>query len=155
MRIALDTNFLAYAEGVNGAERRGAALDVMKRLPADSAIVPVQALGELFNVLVRKAGRSRDEAREALLGWRDAFSVAETSAAVMQTAVDLATDHRLGIWDAVILSASSHAGCRLLLSEDMQEGFTWGGVTVVNPFATARHALLEALLSDADRQPEE
>jgi predicted nucleic acid-binding protein len=63
-------------------------------------------------------------------------------------AADLATDHRLGIWDAVILTAASHAGCRLLLSEDLQEGFTWGGVTVVNPFAFPRHALLSALLDD-------
>ncbi|TIP50920.1 MAG: PIN domain-containing protein, partial [Mesorhizobium sp.] len=36
--------------------------------------------------------------------------------------------------------------CRLLLSEDLQDGFTWGGVTVVNPFASPRHALLDALL---------
>jgi predicted nucleic acid-binding protein len=150
LKVALDTNFLAYAEGVNGADRRGVALDVVRRLPAGAAVIPVQVLGELFNVLVRKASRSRDEARQALLGWRDAFSVIETSAEVMQTAVDLAADHQFGIWDAVILSASSQAGCRLLLSEDMQEGFTWGGVTVVNPFAATRHALLEALLSEAD-----
>ncbi|HWB99103.1 MAG TPA: hypothetical protein VG672_20485, partial [Bryobacteraceae bacterium] len=58
-------------------------------------------------------------------------------------------DHHFGIWDAVILSAASQAGCRLLLSEDLQDGFTWGGVTVVNPFASPRHALLEALLDDA------
>ena len=104
MKIALDTNFLAYAEGVNGPDRRGVALDLVRRLPAGAAVIPVQVLGELFNVLVRKAGRSRDEAREALLGWRDAFSLIETSAEVMQTAVDLASDHKFGIWDAVILS---------------------------------------------------
>jgi hypothetical protein len=34
----------------------------------------------------------------------------------------------------------------LLLSEDLQDGFTWGGVTVANPFAARRHALLESLL---------
>jgi predicted nucleic acid-binding protein len=61
---------------------------------------------------------------------------------------DLATDHRLGIWDAVILSAASQAGCRLLLSENLQEGFTWAGVTVVNPFSSPRHALLSALLGE-------
>ncbi|APO68942.1 PilT domain-containing protein [Rhizobium gallicum] len=151
MKVALDTNLLAYAEGVNGADKRNIALDLLRRLPADAGVIPVQVLGELFNLLVRKAGRSRDEAREALLGWRDAFSVVETSGGVMQTAVDLATSHRFGIWDAVILSASSQAGCRLLLSEDMQEGFTWGGVTVVNPFAEVRHMLLDALLDDSDR----
>jgi predicted nucleic acid-binding protein len=48
----------------------------------------------------------------------------------------------------VILSAASQAGCRLLLSEDLQDGFTWGGVTVINPFASPRHLLLEAIISN-------
>ena len=67
MRVALDTNVLAYAEGINGAERRDAALAIIRRLPQEAAVVPAQALGELFNVLVRKGGRSRGEARDAFL----------------------------------------------------------------------------------------
>jgi predicted nucleic acid-binding protein len=148
LKVALDTNVLAYAEGINGAERRDPALALVQRLPQEATVVPVQVLGELFNVLVRKAGKSRAEAREALLSWRDTFHVVETSPEIMLTAADLATVHQLGIWDAVILSAASQANCRLLLSEDLQEGFTWGGVTVVNPFASARHVLLDALLED-------
>ena len=148
MRVALDTNVLAYAEGINGAERRDAALILIRKLPHEAGVVPVQVLGELFNVLVRKAGKSRSEARDALLSWRDAFSVVETSPEVMLGAADLATDHQLGIWDAVILSGAAQGGCRMLLSEDLQEGFTWAGVTVVNPFAAPRHALLRALLEE-------
>lgn len=150
MRIALDTNVLAYAEGINGVESRDAALALIRRIPQEAAVVPVQVLGELFNVLVRKGGKSRSEARDALLSWRDAFPVVETSPEVILAAVDLATDHQLGIWDAVILSAASQSGCRLLLSEDLQEGFTWAGVTVVNPFSTPQHALLRALLVEDD-----
>lgn len=146
MRVSLDTNVLVYAEGVNGAERRDAALELVARLPQESTVIPVQVLGELFSVLVRKAGKSRATAREALLGWLDAFPVIETSPGIVLAAADLATDHQLGIWDAVILSAASEANCRLLLSEDLQEGFTWGGVTVINPFAASRHVLLDALL---------
>lgn len=148
MRVVLDTNVLAYAEGMNGAERRDTALDLVRRLPREGGVVPAQVLGELFNVLVRKGGRSRAEARDAVLSWRDTFPVVETSPEIMLTAADLATDHRLGMWDSVVLSAASHAGCRLLLSEDLQDGFTWGGVTVVNPFVTSRHPLLDALLAD-------
>lgn len=150
MRIALDTNVLAYAEGTNGGERRDAALALLRRLPQETTIVPVQVLGELFNVLVRKAGKSRSAARDALQSWRDTFPVVETSPEVMVTAADLATDHHLGIWDSVILSAASQSGCRLLLSEDLQEGFTWAGVTVVDPFASSQHALLQALLAEDD-----
>ena len=108
----------------------------------------MQVLGELFKVLVRKGGKSLSDAREALLSWRDAFPVVETSPEVMLAAVDLTTDHQLGIWDAVVLSAASQSGCRLLLSEDLQEGFTWAGVTVVNPFSSPQHALLHALVRE-------
>jgi predicted nucleic acid-binding protein len=148
LKIALDTNVLAYAEGINGAERRSAALALIRRLPQEAAIVPVQVLGELFNVLVRKGGKSRSDAREAILSWRDTYPSVETSPEAMLAAIDLATDHQLGIWDAVILSAASQAGCRLLLSEDLQEGFTWAGVTVVNPFSSPLHALLNPLLEE-------
>ena len=148
MRVALDTNVIAYAEGVDGVERRDAALALFRRIPRETAVVPAQVLGELFNVLVRKAGKSRSEARDALLSWSDTFLIVETSPDVLLAAVDLATDHRLGIWDAVILSAASQSGCRLLLSDDLQDGFTWAGVTVVNPFASPQHALLHALLED-------
>lgn len=151
MRVALDTNILAYAEGTNGAAMKAAALDLVQKLPQESTVLPVQTLGELFNVLVRRAGRSAANARTAILSWQDAFPVIDTSSAVILGAADLATDHRLGIWDAVILAAAAEAGCRLLLSEDLQEGFTWSGVTVTNPFSPSRHVLLEVLLGEAGR----
>jgi len=150
VRVALDTNVLATAEGINGAERRDAALVLIRRLPQEAAVVPAQVFGELFNVLVRKGGKSRSDARGALLSWRDTLPVVETSPEVMLAAADLATDHQLGIWDALILSAAARSGCRLLLSEDLQEGFTWAGVTVVNPFASPQHALLRTLLGEDD-----
>jgi predicted nucleic acid-binding protein len=148
VRIALDTNVLAYAEGVNGPSMKTLALELVGRLPQASVVLPVQTLGELFQVLVRKAGRSRPSARSAILSWRDAFSLFETSAGAMLAAADLAVTHQLGIWDAVILSAAAEADCSLLLSEDMQDGFIWQGVTIVNPFARSTHPLLKALLSE-------
>ena len=150
MKVALDTNVLAYAEGTNGALMKEKALDLIQRLPAASVLLPVQTLGELFNVLVRKARRPAADARAAILGWRDAYALIDISPDVILSAADLATDHNLGIWDAVVLSASADAGCRLLLSEDLQEGFTWRGVTVTNPFGPDRHPVLDVLLGEPD-----
>lgn len=146
MKVALDTNVLAYAEGVNGALQQKAALAIIAKLTTRTTFLPVQVLGELFYLLVRKVGRSPQQARSSLLIWQDAFPLIDTSQNVMLTAVDLAFRHRFQIWDAVVLSAAAAAECRLLLSEDMQDGFTWNGVTVVNPFAkTPNELLLEAL----------
>ena len=47
-----------------------------------------------------------------------------------------------------ILATAAESACRLLLSEDFHEGFTWSGITVTNPFSSSRHPLLEALLAE-------
>jgi len=148
VKVALDTNILAYIEGVNGASRKASAAEMVARLPAGSTYVPVQVLGELFRVLVRKAKYKAASARAAVCNFLDIFPLIETSPSVLTAAVDLSVDHGLDIWDAIILAAAASAGCRLLLSEDMQEGFTWNGVSVVNPFSAKRHELLEELLQE-------
>ena len=144
--VALDTNVLAYAEGVNDEGRKADALALLNTLPPESTMIPVQTLGELFSVLVRKAGRTKTRAQQAILAWGDAFPLIETSPDVMLVAMNLTAAHGLGLWDSVILAAAADARCRLLLSEDLQDGFTWSGVTVVNPFAVPRHPILAALL---------
>lgn len=146
MRIALDTNVLAYAAGVNGRQRQLAALELLGKLSESETVLPVQALGELFRVLVRKAKISPRVARTTIIRYRETYPLVETSSAVFLSATDLAVDHQIGIWDAVIFAAAAEAGCRLLLSEDLQEAFSWGGVTVVNPFAAKVHPLLAKML---------
>ena len=148
MKVALDTNILAYIEGVNGASRKASAAEMVARLPAESTYVPIQVLGELFRVLVRKAKYKAASARAAVRNFLDIFPLIETSPSVLTTAADLSVDHGLDIWDAIILAAAASAGCRLLLSEDMQEGFTWNGVTIINPFSATRHELLDELLEE-------
>jgi predicted nucleic acid-binding protein len=147
MRIALDTNFLLYAEAINDAHRRDIARDMAIRLSACEIFVPVQVLGELFRVLTRKARRDASEARDTVLNLRDMYTPLETTHDCLIAAMDLSVDHQINIWDAVILSCAAEAKCRLLLSEDMHEGFVWRGVTVANPFSAKLHPLLESALT--------
>jgi predicted nucleic acid-binding protein len=144
LKAAIDTNVLAYAAGLDDDERRDAAMHLMRTIPPQNLLVPVQVLGELYAVLVRK-GRPRDLARDTILGWRDFFGVIPTTTEALSRAAELASNHQFAIWDAIILAAAADAGCHVLLSEDMHEGFTWAGVTIVNPFASPPHKLLNEL----------
>jgi predicted nucleic acid-binding protein len=145
LKAALDTNILAYAEGVNDSSKREQAWRLIENLP-ENTVIPVQALGELFTVLVGKAKRSPADARAAVLRWEYAFPLADTSGPAFVAALELVT-RQFSVWDAVMLSAAAEAGCSLLLSEDMHSGLTWNGViTIVNPFAQSPHPLLEQLL---------
>lgn len=148
MRLALDTNVLIHAEGLGDASRCNGAMSLIERLTEGDAdvVIPVQVLGETFRVLTGKAGRTPAQARESILAWADAFELADSSWTAFQAAFDLVADHHLSLWDALILSVAAEQRCRLLLSEDLQDGFTWRGITVTNPFATQRSPLLQMAL---------
>lgn len=147
MNVALDTNVLVYAEGLNGASKKRTAVQLIQTLVPDETFIPVQVLAELLTVLVRKARLTPREATSSVIGWGDAFPLIDTSPAVLLSALDLVAAPQLSTWDATILAAAADAGCRLLLSEDLHEGFTWSGVTVVNPFAGTPHPLLVRLMT--------
>ena len=145
MRVALDTNVLAYAEGVGDEARCRQAFEIISVLSVEDVLIPVQVLGELHRVLMGKAMRTAGETKEAVLGWADAFPSGDATWKALASALDLIADHGLQIWDALILSVSAEHRCRVLLSEDLQNGFTWRGVTVVNPFTERKHPLFRAV----------
>jgi predicted nucleic acid-binding protein len=145
VKVALDTNILVYAEGIDDASREAVAAELADTLPADTTFLSVEVLAELFNVMVRR-GRSRQDAASAVRDWQKVFAVIPTTASLVLAAIELATQHRFKIWDALILASAAEAGCGLLLSEDFQDGFVWNGVTVANPFKSPLHPLLASAL---------
>ena len=146
MRIALDTNVLAYAEGLGDELRCNKAVQLISQLAAQDVILPAQTLGELTRVLMGKAKRTPSATRDAVLGWADSFEVADSTWPAFQAAFDLIADHQLPMWDALILAVAAENHCRLLLSEDFHPGFTWRGVTVFDPFGTQKSPLLAQVL---------
>jgi predicted nucleic acid-binding protein len=150
VKVALDTNIIAYAEGIADPARQARALEILSHIPREMFLISIQVVGELFNVLTkRKVPRPR--AKERVLYWTQALAVVDTTQDLMAASVDLAAEHHLRVWDAVVLVAAAEAQCELLLSEDFQNGFAWRGVTVVNPFSPKPHPVLNAFLKSVAR----
>jgi predicted nucleic acid-binding protein len=145
VRFALDSNVLIYAQGLNDFDRLARARATIKLLVDSDIIIPAQALGEVFAVLTRKYGQPHALARDFVLRWQDGYEVAPTTERVLVRAIDLANDHRLSIWDAVMCAAAAEADCTVLLTGDMQDGFVWSGVRVINPFQDAGWSRVQAL----------
>lgn len=146
MLVALDTNVLCYAEALDDAARAAAAVSLLAALDPSDIVVPVQVLGELARVLRRKGQRGPDSVTRALEHWAAIGTVHPTNEETLWLANGISATHGLDIWDAIIVAAAQQAGCGLLLSEDLQDGFVWRGLTVANPFAEHRHPLLTSIL---------
>ena len=61
-------------------------------------------------------------------------------------AMTMSTDHPMQIFDAMIMAAADEAGAHVLLSEGLQDGFTWRGLTVCNPFAAEPDARISHVI---------
>lgn len=98
-------------------------------------MISVQVLNEFANVSRRKLGRSWAEI-EAAIG--DVLAVMApplpVTLAMSDAARRLAAEHGVSFYDALIVAAALDGGCTVLLTEDMQAGRSFGGLSVVNPF---------------------
>ena len=144
-----DTNILAYLSGVANqpadAAKVTAVQDIVQRMRGNTSFVaPAQAIGELVIVL-RRAGDDYDQVIEIVKGIERGFKVAPSNSTTLTTALSLAARHKLQFWDSIIMVAAVEAGCSILLSEDMQHGFVWQGMTIINPLADDIHPRLAAL----------
>ena len=134
MRITFDTNVLVYAANRDAGTKHGTAVDLLRRARGRDCVVTLQALAELFRTLT---GRYKVAAADAIMfvqESRNAMRVVVADELCLIDAMDAVADHKLAFWDAMIWATAKRAGCRLLLSEDGQDGRTLGGVTIVNPF---------------------
>jgi predicted nucleic acid-binding protein len=88
-----------------------------------------------------KPGLDPESARNdvrSLLAWKPVT----IDAGVVESAWVIQDRYGLSFWDALIVAAAQVANCRLLLTEDLQDGQELGDVRVVNPFNSSPESLL-------------
>ena len=131
----VDTNVLLYAISRDPEEQRKAAR--ANELLSDRDIgLSVQVLQEFYVQATRdtRADRLSHEQAGALVESFRRFSVQETTVAVALAAMSRMRRFDISYWDAAILEAAGTLGCKVVLSEDMNDGQDYAGVRVENPF---------------------
>ena len=133
-RFSLDTNILVYAADVAAGKRHGRALEILDRAVRRDCVLTLQALAEFFHAATRKQMVARTEAAAQLRDWATAFPTVSDDPASLWMALEFAADGRLSLWDGLLLATADRHACEVVLSEDMQDGTRFGGVTVLDPF---------------------
>jgi predicted nucleic acid-binding protein len=125
-----DTNVLLYL--LSGDDAKA---DRAERELSAGGVLSVQVLNEFASVASRKLGMSIAEIREVLSGVRAVCKVVPISEETHDTGLQIAETHRLSIYDAMIVASALLAGCRVVVSEDMQAGqIIEDALQVRNPF---------------------
>lgn len=125
----LDTNVLLYLLSADEAKA-----DRAEEIVAEGGVVSVQVLNEFASVATRKLGMRISEAAEALRAIRALCRVVPLEEATHDLGMQIAERHRLSLYDAMIAASARLAQCKVILSEDMQDGLRLEGMRVRNPF---------------------
>ncbi len=131
----VDTNVLLYAVSRDPDERHKAHR-ANKILAGREVALSVQVLQEFYVQATRESRGdplSHDQAARLVESFLR-FPVQEITIAVVLAALATHRRFRISYWDAAILEAARALGCEVVLSEDLSDGESYGGVRVENPF---------------------
>ena len=125
-----DTNVLLYL--LSGDDFRA---DRAESELSAGGVLSVQVLNEFASVASRKLKMSIAEIREVLAAIRAVCKIVPLSEETHDLGLQVAERHGLAIYDAMIVASALLAGCRTVVSEDMQDRqILEGRLEVRNPF---------------------
>jgi predicted nucleic acid-binding protein len=133
----IDTNVFIYHLDSSDLRKQAIAEGIVRQAVAKgSGCISLQVVQECLNTVLRKAEIKLTSAQAA--AYLDAVLAplvrVPSTTALVHGALDIQQRWRFSFYDSLIVAAALAAGCRRLLTEDLQHGQRIETLTVENPF---------------------
>jgi predicted nucleic acid-binding protein len=132
----LDTNVLVYLFDNDEPAKQAIAERILRD---DSGIrLSTQVLAEFYVTVTRKLGRPMSpEQGLAAVQQLKTYPVAAITQDLVTRGIRRSIDSRISFWDGLIVETALAEKARLLVTEDLQDGWMIGSMRVWNPFQSA------------------
>ena len=133
----LDTNVLVYMfDRQDEAKQVVARQCVSEALSSGEGVISFQVVQETLNALTQKARQPLPaaEARELLHAVLVPLWRVQPSAGLYERAQTVRQQQGFSFYDSLIVAAALEAGCKRLITEDLQHGQKVGALRIENPF---------------------
>lgn len=129
-----DTNIFVYADDSSNPVRRQKAVALIEEyVQSKSLTISLQIIQEYYAAATRKL-QVDPELAQAKVELMAQMRVVRLQERDIISAIELHRLHKLPFWDAMVVHAARLGGARVLFSEDLDHGRSWGGLTVISPF---------------------
>ncbi len=135
-RFFLDTNVLVYTFDPREPVKQTRATELVTEALQGQGIISSQVVQEFLNVASRKFVQpfSAADCRAYLDTVLEPLCEIFPTMDLYRRAVELMERWKYGLYDSLVVAAALDGGCRTLYSEDLHDGQTIEGLTIVNPF---------------------
>jgi len=132
MKQFADTNIILYTIGQDKRKTELTRNLINREL---ELIVSTQVINECVNVCLRKLNFNRQKAYNFADQVMVATEVVAIDEATVRKSAEIAINHQISNWDALIIASALISDCCVLYSEDMQHGQIFDKqLTIINPF---------------------
>ena len=133
----VDTNILLYfaSTAVEDAPKSRVARSLLEE---NDLALSVQVIQEFYVQATRPSRQDplmHDDAMLLIESW-SRFPIQEIDFGIVLAALATKQRYQVSYWEASIIETARAAGCDVVLSEDLNRGQNYGGVRVMNPFAS-------------------
>ena len=133
----IDTNVLVYQVDSRDARKQAIAERIVRQaLVTGNACISFQVVQEWLNTVTRKAAvpLGLPQAQAFLDTVLAPLLAVTASVSLYRRALDLQQRWQFSFYDALIVAAALEAGCKRLISEDLQHGQRVESLVIDNPF---------------------
>lgn len=150
--VFVDTNVFVYRHDDSVLAKQSRAEQWLSFLVGSrTGRLSYQVLQELYAILTRpRLSFDRSEARR-IVQLLSVWQPLQIDLGILERAWQVQERHAVSWWDALIIAAAQASECAVLLTEGLQAGQVFGGVRVVDPFASADKSPEDILKPYMDR----
>jgi predicted nucleic acid-binding protein len=133
----LDTNVIVYSVDLTSPLKRKRARELVTDGTTNKlGVISYQVVQEFVNVSIRKfqSAVAQTDLEEFLRGVLFPMMAVPSSPWLFLDALRLQDANRLSWYDALIVAAAIQGRCKILFSEDLQDGRRFGDLVIENPF---------------------
>jgi predicted nucleic acid-binding protein len=132
----LDSNILLYVFDEADPRKQQIAFRLITTALESNAAISYQVVQEVLNALTRKfqSAVTPEDTRAFLRTTLVPLWRVMPSAELYERALDIQERYQYAFYDSLIIAAALSAGCKRILSEDLQHGQRIEGLRIENPF---------------------
>lgn len=139
-KFFIDTNIFVYSFDESSKTKQKTAKQLIQSgLESGQGTISYQVIQEFLNVATKKFEHplDSDDAKIFVSNTLRPLLRVHSSIELFSKGLEIQKRYRLGFYDSLIIAAAAMASCRVIYSEDFQDGFTIDKLKIVNPFLKA------------------
>jgi len=133
----LDTNiFVCSFDEKAPAKRQKARSMIREALKSQTGIISFQIIQEFLNIATRKlsVGLTFEDLADYLKTVLFPLCDLSPTEELYQLALEIHRAHHISFYDSLVIAAAHKMNCKIIYTEDLQDGQVIAGVKIQNPF---------------------